>query len=297
MVAARRILVTAATGRIGREVVTALASAGFEVLAGSRRAAEASAQFASLPNVHAVELDEDREETLTRALSSVDAVCQVSPLSPNMGASTRNLLALAARAGVRQWLRFSLYGADDAEPILEGRWHHEADAAVRDSGMAWTVLQPTQYLQNFLGEEHCAAVATHGAISLPLDGAAVAYIDTRDLGRIAAAILAAEPGAHAGRTYALTGPQALTMDDVAAALGEAIGKPVRYRPMTPAQLQTALVQAGAPATVIEAVLGWFAYCRAGRAAEVRPEAATLLAGSLTTMSQFARDYADRFSVR
>jgi uncharacterized protein YbjT (DUF2867 family) len=289
------ILVTAATGNIGREIVAALAGRdGVDVLAGTRRADEAAKQLEGLKGVRAVELDMDRADALTKALEGVDAVCQVSPLSPLIGEQTRRFVAAARDAGVKHVVRSSLIGADEPDPISEGVWHKEADDALRASGVPYTILRPTQYFQNFVSFGTAKTVKEQGAIYLPLAEAAVANIDTRDIGEIAARVVLAEGGAHIGKEYTLTGGEATTMHDVAAAIGEAIGKAVRYVPVSEEQTRERMLGAGLPGVIVEAILGWFAYCRAGRAAQVIPDAEQLLGKKPRTVRQFAQDYAHRF---
>jgi uncharacterized protein YbjT (DUF2867 family) len=289
------ILVTAATGHIGREIIAALAGReGVQVLAGSRRVDAAAKQLEGLPSVRVVELDLDDADGLARALEGVDAVCQVSPLSPSMAEQTRRLVAASQRAGVQHLVRSSLIGADEPDPITEGTWHQEADRAIRSSDIPYTILRPTQYFQNFAGGGSAATVKEQGVLYLPLGEAAVANIDTRDIGEIAANVLLAERGAHAGKEYALTGGEASTMHDLAAAIGEAIGKPVRYVPVSEEQTRQSMLGAGLPGVIVEAILGWFAYCRADKASRVWPDAERLLGKKPRTPRQFAQDHAHCF---
>lgn len=289
------ILVTAATGNIGHEIVAALAGReGVTVLAGTRRVDEAAKKLESLPGVRAVELDFDRPETLSKALEGVSAVAQVSPLSPAIGEHTRRLLAAAKSAGVKHFVRLSLIGADEEDRISEAVWHNEADKAVKESGIPYTILRPNQYFQNFVGPGAVASVKGQGAMYLPLAESLIANIDTRDIGAIAANVLLAEGGEHHGKEYALTGGEATTMHDVAAAIGEAIGKEVRYVPVAEEQARAGMLKNGLPAEIVEAILGWFAYCRAGRAAKVSPDAERLLGKKPRTARDFAQAYAHRF---
>lgn len=287
------ILVAGATGTIGKQIVTALANReGVRVLAGGRSAAKAEAQLREHPGVAARELDLDRPDSLARALEGVDAIVQVSPLAPAMGVQTRHLAEAARAAGVRHLVRSSLLGANEPAPISEGVWHAEADAHVRASGVPFTILRPNQYLQNFTSPNNIASIKARGVIALPAGDARISYLDTRDLGEIAARVVLDEGGAHHGKEYDLTGAEAPTMDEVAAILGEAIGKPVAYAALTEAQFTEALTKAGLPAVLIEGIAGWFGYCRAGHAARISPDAERLLGRRPRSVRDFARDHAD-----
>lgn len=290
-----KVLVFGATGNIGREVVQALAQhRDVKVLLGSRDPAKARAALSELPQVEPVRLDVGAPATLDAALEGVDRLVIVNPLSPNMAQDTAQLIAAAKRAGVQQVVRFSLLGAGESEPIDEARWHHAADEVVRESGIPWVILKPNQYLQNFVnfGTDH--TVRTQGAIYLPYADAQVSNIDTRDLGEIAARIVTGDPATHAGREYVLTGGAAHTMTQLADELSAVLGKPVRYIAVPEEPVRQGLTQAGMPATIVEAILGWFAFCRDGRAARVDPAAASLLGRPPRSYADFARDYAQRY---
>lgn len=287
------VLVTGATGTIGKEVVTALAArADVRVLAGGRNAAKGEAQFHAHPNVTARELDLDRPESLARSLEGVHKIVQVSPLDPAMGAQTQHLVAAARAAGVQHIVRSSLFGANEPEPVSEGTWHNDADGHVRSSGIPFTILRPNQYLQNFTSPSNTASIKARSMIALPAGDARIAYIDTRDLGEIAARVALDETGAHHGKEYDLTGAEALTMSEVVAILGEVLGRPVTYVALTEAQFTDALTKAGLPAFLIEGIAGWFGYCRAGRAARTTTDAERILGKRPRTVREFAQDHAD-----
>jgi hypothetical protein len=84
------------------------------------------------------------------------------------------------------------------------------------------------------------------------------------------------------------------MHDLAAAIGKAIGKPVRYVPVTEEQTRPGMLGAGLPGVIVEAILGWFAYCRADKASRVLPDAERLLGKKPRTVRQFAQDHAHYF---
>lgn len=290
-----RVVVFGATGNIGREIVQALAQhQDVQVLIGSRDPQKARAAFAELPQATPVHIDVNTPATLDAALDGVNRLVIVNPLSPAMAQDTATLIAAAQRARLQQVLRTSLLGAGEPDPIEEARWHHAADEVVRTSGIPWVILKPNQYFQNFVnfGTDH--TVRTQGAIYLPYADARVSNIDTRDLGEIAARILVADPAAHAGREYVLTGDTAHTMSELAAALSGVLNKPVQYVAVPDEPVRQGLAQTGMPAVLIEAILGWFAYCRQGRAARVDPSTAALLGRPARGFHNFVRDYADRY---
>ncbi|WP_205471095.1 hypothetical protein [Nocardioides sp. SYSU D00038] len=106
-------------------------------------------------------------------------------------------------------------------------WPPRTERSVRDSGRTWTILRPGWFMQVFSDPRFFLAdVVDRGEIRFPSAGGSVAWIDTRDIAAVAAHALT-EPGHH-GRTYDLTGPEALTLPETAARLGRALGRPVRH---------------------------------------------------------------------
>ncbi|HWN66311.1 MAG TPA: SDR family oxidoreductase, partial [Haliangium sp.] len=263
------ILVSGATGTIGREILAALAAhSEARVLVGTRDPGRAAEQLRHLPGVRAVELDMDRPETVAVALTGVDKLAVVSPMTPAMAQQTDVLVSAARRAGVGHIVRSSLMGVDEPDPIVEADWHGAADAAVRQSGIPFTILRPTQFFQNFLNFGNRDSVRDQGMIYLPLGQSHVSNIDTRDIGACVARVLLTPGTEHHGRAYVLTGGESVTMDEVAQAMSEALGKTVRYVPVEEAQYRQGMLGAGIPEVIADAILGWFAYCRAGRADRV-----------------------------
>jgi uncharacterized protein YbjT (DUF2867 family) len=137
-------------------------------------------------------------------------------------------------------------------------------------------------------------VREQGVLVLPLGDSRVSNIDTRDIGAVAATVLLTPGREHDGRTYLLTGGQASTMDEVAHAITQALGKPVQYKAVEPAAFRQALLGAGVPELVADAMLGWFAYCRAGRADRIEPDVERLLGRKPRSLEQFVHDHVARY---
>ncbi len=287
----KTVLVIGATGNIGKEIVTLLArEGGARVVVGSRDVAKARDQFKSSPSVNAVELDADRPQTLPPALQGVDTVIQVNPMSPAMAQQCRALAKAAREAGVKHLVRSSLLGAGEPEPISEAVWHGEADQAIAESGIPFTLLRPNQYFQNFLSARNIQTIRTEGTLALPLGMSRISNIDTRDIAEIAARVALATGTEHHGKAYVLTGPEASTMAEVAQAIGDALGKPVKYAAVEPEAFRQRLLGAGLPAVIVDAIAGWFAYCRAGRAERITPDTEKLLGRKPRSVRQFAQDH-------
>lgn len=291
----KTVLVIGATGNIGREIVAELSRGGeARIIAGSRDVERARGQFQDNPKVQVAALDVDQPDSLPPALQGVDTVIQVNTMSPAMVAQSRSLAEAARKAGVKHLVRSSLLGAGEPEPISEAVWHGEADEAFAQSGIPFTLLRPNQYFQNFINPRNAGTVRGQGFIALPLEASRVSNIDTRDIAEIAARVALAPGTEHHGRAYVLTGAEASTMDEVAQAIGDAIGKSVRYVPVEPEKFKAGLLGAGLPPPIAEAIHGWFVYCRAGRAERVVADAGKLLGRKPRSLRQFAQDHASHW---
>jgi uncharacterized protein YbjT (DUF2867 family) len=208
-------LVTGATGTVGRLVVEELLAAGKPVRALTRNPAKAD-----LPaGVEIVGGDLARLDSLTGVFDGVEAAHLINfagddyaPLPDGAG-----LAKLAAEAGVR---RITLLG---------GRADGELEQALTAADIEWTVLHPVEFMSNTL-RWWAQTVRTEGVIKEPFGDRLSALVHERDIAAVAATVLA--EGGHGGRTYTLTGPEAITLREKVAILGAAIGKEVRFVELT-----------------------------------------------------------------
>jgi uncharacterized protein YbjT (DUF2867 family) len=244
------ILVTGATGNVGREVVNLLLADGQSVRAVTREPA-----IAGLPSdAEVVGGDPSRPTTLASALRGIEAVL-VSPRAlgdATAGAATAELLALAAEQDVERVVALSA-----ATVEYPAGYRRFADAfkavedAVKTSGLQWTFLRSADYAANTLAwaPQIRSASVVRGAYG----DAATSTIHERDVAAVAARALV-NP-AHAGHSYVLTGPQSLTQRDKVRLIGEAIGKELSFEEVPPEQLRQAMLAQGLPEDVPDRLLG------------------------------------------
>lgn len=159
--------------------------------------------------------------------------------------------------------------------------------------MAWTLLRPHAFMQNWLGEV-AETVREEGVIYSPIGDGRVPFIDTRDIAEVALRVLL-DPEPHAGKKYFLTGGEAVGYEDVAAALSEATGKDVKYQPITMEEARDRMEARGTPPELVEAMLAIAAYQRAGGPTSmVSDKVERILGRPPRTIRDFARDYAPVF---
>jgi uncharacterized protein YbjT (DUF2867 family) len=245
------ILVTGATGLNGAAVIREFARHNEPVRALVRDRAKAHA-FDALPQVEVAEGDMGKPETLAAALDGVDRALMISSATPQMADTQRIFIDACRKAGVRHVIKFS--GAEsnvgfDARKFRFTRMHEEVERYLEGSGLAWTHLRPSQFMQVYLRE--VPTIVAQGAILLPAQDIKLSPIDVEDIAKIAFALLQA--GGHEGKSYDMTGPEALTMADVAERISRAIGKPVRYVAISPEDRRRALLAAGIPPALADAL--------------------------------------------
>jgi uncharacterized protein YbjT (DUF2867 family) len=203
-------LVLGGTGRTGSLVARKLAERGLSARTASRHGAD-------------VPFDWDNPATHGPALAGTDRIYLVTPVMRVTYASLVSaFLDLAETRGVRHVTYLSAYGSDQAPPEIDIR------AVERDllSRRAFTssVLRPAWVMQNFT-DEHLPVL--QDMITVPTAGGAEAFVDAADIAAVAAETLA-DPDAHAGAVYAPTGPEALTVAEVAGIIAGVAGRPVRH---------------------------------------------------------------------
>ncbi len=281
------ILVTGATGTIGRALLDELAPAGEPVRALTRRPATAA-----LPrDVEVVGGDLGDPASLEDALRGVDRVFAVST-GPDGPAQDRDLAAAAAKAGASRIVKLSTLRLDDDridDPIT--RWHRAGEDAVRDSGVAWTFLRPTGFMSNAL--QWAATIAGHDTVYHPYGDGRVALIDPRDIAAVAATVLT-RPG-HEGRAYSLCGPEALGPADEVAILSEVLGRPLRYVEVSPEHAHRAMVERGMPEELAGAVVAKAAASREPGSAVPDRDLSGLLGTAPRTFRAWVRDHAAAFA--
>ncbi|TSE14171.1 SDR family oxidoreductase [Mesorhizobium intechi] len=246
-------LVTGATGLNGKAIMREFARQGHEVRALVRDADRASvAGLDGLAGVELVAGDMRRADTLGAALDGIERVLMISTAADDMTETQCRFIDACRQAGVAHVVKFS--GAEsnigyDATKFRFTRMHEEVERYLEAAGMAWTHLRPSQFMQVYLRD--APTIAAEGAFYLALGETELSPVDVEDIAKVAFRLL--RDGGHAGESLDMTGPQALTMSDIAALMSRAIGKPVRYVDITPAQRRRNLLASGVPADFVDAL--------------------------------------------
>lgn len=202
------------------------------------------------------------------ALAGVDVLALITPAQPEQVERETALIDAARRAGVQAIIKLSVIGAQIAAPISPfARWAAAVEAVLCASPMPHIVLRANGFMQNLLRQRTAIAL---GSYVEPLGTAAASYVDVFDLAAVAVAVA---DGPFDGRALALTGPAALTGEQMAGALAAASGRPVRFVSPALPQFRAALAERGMPAWQADALLELYEAVQSGRA----PHLATVTA--------------------
>lgn len=286
------ILVTGAAGMNGAAVVREFARSKIPVRALVRDRTKAAA-FASLPGVELVEGDMQRSETLGRSLDGVERALMISSANPQMAETQRAFIDACRKAGVRHVIKFSGKESGvgfDPRKFRYAAMHEEIEDYLEGSGLAWTHLRPSQFMQVYLRE--VPTIAAKSALCLPFGQIKLAPIDIEDIAKIAFGLLVA--GGHEGKSYDMTGPEALTMTDIAAHISRAVGRPIRYVNVSPEDRRKALLAAGLAPSFVDDLDDQAAERRRHPESHISLDAHALLGVQPTTFAEFAKRHAMDF---
>ncbi|MFF2862853.1 NAD(P)H-binding protein [Streptomyces rubiginosohelvolus] len=279
------ILVTGATGAVGREVAGLLAAAGpVRILA--RRPERLTVRG---DGVEVVEGAYGDRPALDRALEGVSSVFLVtnSPTDPD----DERVAGAAAAAGVRHLVKLSMMAVEEpgADDFITRR-QRQNEESIRESGVPWTFVRPRTFMSNTLS--WAPGIRSAGVVRALYGDAPVACVDPRDVAAVAVAALTG--AGHEGRAYAVSGPEAITAREQTAQLSRVLGRRLRFEELGPDAARTALL-AKYPRPVAEAFLESAERQRAGAKAAVVPTVEELTGCPARPYRTWAADHADAFA--
>jgi uncharacterized protein YbjT (DUF2867 family) len=282
------VLVTGATGNTGSALLQQLEGRGARV----RAMVRSDKDSARLPHTGAsvVVANFDEPRSLEAALDGVTRVYLVTPSSQDAEAQQVRLAECAAAAGVRHLVKLSQLAADETSPVRFLRYHAAVERRVRELGVGFTFLRPNLYFQGLLAFQ--SMIAAEGHFVAPVGEARVSAVDVRDIAAVAAVALT-EPG-HEGKTYTITGPSAVTHNELAAAIGKAIGRGVAFVDVPSQVFASALKGAGVPSWQVDGLVEDYAHYARGEAAAISTHVREVTGVEPRDMATFARDYARAF---
>jgi uncharacterized protein YbjT (DUF2867 family) len=288
------ILVTGAAGLTGSAVIREFARQGLPVRALMRQQAQAE-QFEALPTVEVVIGDMLAPKTLSAAFDGVERALMISTASVQMMDAQCTFIETAKAAGVQHIAKVS--GIDsgigfDPYAFRAGRWHAHIERYLQASGMAWTLIRPTQFMQFYLPGTVTGADPVKRELVMPIGDSELAPVDIDDIAQVAVALLTTD--GHEGKSYFMTGPEALTMTEVVHHISLATGTPFTYRAVSMDQKRCELAAVGLPAEALDLLEELFSERARCTTSHVDIGTHQVFGVEPTSFGQFARRHAAEF---
>jgi uncharacterized protein YbjT (DUF2867 family) len=281
-----KYLVVGATGNIGSRVTQRLIARGERPSVFARNARKAKVLFRDQVDVHAGDLDTPGS-SLQAALTGVEGIFLVSD-GPELDTRDRKVAFAAKSAGVRHVVKLSTL--DVGTGVGTGKWHALGEAAVRESGVAFTFIQAAGFMSNALGWSD--AIREEGVLRSSTGKGKIAFIHPEDIADVATAALTTRD--HDGQSLVITGPEALSYGEMAATIGGAIGKPVQYEELSDQQAFASVVAWAGEGPYADALVDIWRAVREGRLATVSDGVKQVTAREPIPFDQWAEENADAF---
>ncbi|MFN6565475.1 MAG: SDR family oxidoreductase [Nostoc sp. ChiSLP01] len=276
-----KILVTGATGNVGREVLRLLLSHDCNVCAAVRNPNSAKDILGS--NIECVRFDFSNPDTFANAFVRVNKLFLVRPPAlANIRKEIAPALDAAKLAGVEHIVFLSILGAE-SNPFVP---HSQIENYIQQLGIKATFLRCSFFMQN-LNTAHREDIKTRGELLLPAGNGKTSFIDIRDIAAVAVSTLI-EDG-HQGKAYTLTGSEALTYYEVADIFTSVLGKPIRYNPSLLKFIRQ-MRSSGFAIDFILVMVAIYTTARLGLASKITPDTEQLLNRSPLTIQQYIEDY-------
>ena len=286
-----KVLITGATGNVGSAVLDNLVTTdpGPRVLVRD----ESKARTMRDRGVEAIVGDFFEPESLAPALEGVSTLLLITPHHPEQVAQATNVIQAAKDSGNDpRVVRLSVAQASHEAPTKNCRQHAQIEEELISSGLPYTLLRPTTFMQNTLATAR--TVSAEGRIYQPFKDGKLGMIDARDIGEVAAKALTEE--GHEGKTYTLTGPKAITFYDVAEALSEVLGKEVDYVPISLEKAREAMLGMGLSEWKAEVLIEYARAHSQGYSNFTTEDVEQLTGHTATSYREFASDFERAFGV-
>lgn len=283
------ILLTGATGSVGFELAKLFAAHGIAAKAMVRSSASAD-KFTDLAGIQPVMGNFDDAGSLDEAVAGIERAFLVTNSTERAEAQQLAFVAAAKRAGVKHIVKLSQLHAAAESPVRFLRYHAVVEQAIRDSGMDYTFLRPNLFMQGLLGFKDTIA---QGQLFAPIGDSKVSLVDVRDIAAVAFAALT--KSSHAGQSYDITGPEALSHAEIAARIGAAIGRDVAFIEIPPEAMREAVIQVGFLPWQADGLIEDYAHYARGEAESVNPDVSAVIGQPARSFEAFLNDYRGVFS--
>jgi uncharacterized protein YbjT (DUF2867 family) len=280
------ILVTGATGNVGRELVKQLLGRGQSLRVVSRD----EKKVAHLnPLVERVIGDMNEESTVERAVEGVERIFMFPMITDEDHHSNVVLLEKSKKAGVKHVVMLSSMGASNEDSKI-GAMHRDKEVLVEKSGIPWTFVRPGSFMSNTFQWQ--PMIKFQGKVFSPTGNGKVAPISPGDIAAVAAVALT--DGNHEGKIYTLTGPELLDAHEQVAILSDAIGKPIECVDVPVSAAAEQMTKNGLPNFLIDGLSVMWDGIKRGEAAVQTKDLERLTGSKGESFKQWCSDHRTEF---
>lgn len=283
-----RILVIGGTGNIGFPLIEGLVSKNIEVVAGVLHPEKAKAKFSELPQVETVQFDFLNQETFNGALNQVDRVFFVRP--PQLADPERDMfpfLQAIKAQNVKQVVFVSLIGVEK-NPMTP---HHKIEKEIKRLELPYTFIRPSFFMQN-LNTTHLEDIQKQHDLFVPAGWAKTSFIDTRDIGAVAAACMITDK--YLGTELEITGGEALTYAEAATIMSQILDEKITYSKPSLLKFRRTMIKRGTPKEFVNVMVMLYLITQLGNAKKVTSTLTEVLGRPATTFAQYVQDYREVF---
>ncbi len=284
------ILITGASGSVGKAVLQEACRKESKVRAMYRSKEEA----AKAPSgCEAVLADYSDKQSLRKALDGLTSAYVVCSPIPQLVDLESSMLDACKETGVKHVVLNSALGAGDYGKSFPS-WHRKVEDKLKATGMSYTILRPNGFLQNIVAY-NAPSIRAQGAFYAAMGDAKVGYLDVGDIAVVA--VKALQGSAHAGKTYELNGPEAITNEELAKRISKAAGRTVNYVDIPELAQREAMLGLGMPEWQVTALLELQQYYKQGGGAKTDGLLKALIEREPVTLDQYltanAREFRDQ----
>lgn len=296
----RIVLVTGASGNVGSEIIKQLASSvssnvqiAIRAAAHSQNGVDKLAQYSE--KVEIVTMDYNMPETVAKALHNVSTLFLLTLPSPHMADTSLKVISEAKKHGVEYIVKQSVFGADAEPGILIGRLHRQEEKIIEESGIAYTFIRPSAFMQNLVNY-FGYTIKTQNAIFLPVGEGKVSFVDARDVAAVAAKLLIRTNATrYDNRAIVVTGSEALSYGQCAEVISKQTGRKIAYIDITEEDARKGLKAMGTEDWLVEAILEEFHQTKVGNRSKTNDTVEEILGRKPNSFESFVKDYANSFN--
>ena len=282
------ILITGATGNIGIELCRLLAETGIPARAMCRKEIQLQ-KFKEL-GLDAALVDFEQPETLRKVMFGCEKMFLLTAPNPSHTETEKSMIDIAIAEGIKYIVRLSTADTNLSAKLSYAKSHAEIDHYLRSKPVDWTILRPTGFMQNFIESRH---PISKGFLPHMMGNGQLSYIDVRDIALVAMQALTED--IHKKAIYYLTGPQSLTVKEIAVLLTEILGHDVNEVKSSETEMRKALGFARLSDWHIDTLIEQFITVAGGYEIDVTEEIERLTGNAPRTFAQFITDYKKHFS--